>query len=81
MIYKVLRLFGNTLTVAEKHYLLNRDNLTQPVQMQLSQKEKTFSGFLFPYLKSTLNFEHLLKKITLIVDVFPEIPAPKNMVR
>ena len=48
--------------------------------MQLSQKEKTFSGFLFPYLKSTLNFEHLLKKITLIVDVFPEIPAPKNMV-
>ena len=33
---EILRMFVNTLTVDEKHYLLNRDNLTQPVQMQLS---------------------------------------------
>ena len=25
----------NTLTVDDKHYVLNRDNLTQPIQMQL----------------------------------------------
>ena len=25
-----------------KHYLLNGDNLTQPIQLQLSQKQKTF---------------------------------------
>ena len=62
VIHKILRLFVNTLIVDDKHYLLNRDNLTQPVQMQLSQKEKTFSEFLFPYLKSTLNFKHLPKK-------------------
>ena len=62
MTNKILTLFVNTLTVDDKHYLLNRDNLTQPVQMQLSQKEKTFSEFLFPYLKSTLNFKHLPKK-------------------
>ena len=43
MIYKILRLFVNTLTADDKHYLLNRDNLTQPIQMQLSQKQKTFS--------------------------------------
>ena len=42
-----LRLFLNTLTVNDKHYLLNRDNLTQPIQIQLSQKQKTFSQFFF----------------------------------
>ena len=62
MIQKILTLFVHRLTVDEKQYLLNRDNLTQPVQMQLSQKEKTFSEFLFQYLKSTLNFKHLPKK-------------------
>ena len=62
MIHKVLRLFVNTLTVDEKHYLLNRDNLTQPIQMQLYQKQKTFSEFFFAFLKSILNFKHLPKK-------------------
>ena len=74
-------MFVNTLTVDDKHYLLNRDNLTQPIQMQLSKKEKTFSQFFFAYLKSILNYKHLPKKqMTLIADVFPEIPAPKNIV-
>ena len=56
---KILRLFGNTLTVDEKHYLLNRDNLTQAIQMELSQKQKTFSEFLFVFSKSMLNFKDL----------------------
>ena len=62
MIYKILRLFVNALTGDDKHYLLNRDNLTQPIQMQLSQKQKTFSEFFFAFLKSILNFKHLAKK-------------------
>ena len=62
MIHKILRLFFNTLTVDEKHYLLNRDNLTQPIQIQLSQKQKIFSEFFFAFLKSILNFKHLPKK-------------------
>ena len=62
MIHKILRLFVNTLTVDDKHYLLNRDNLTQPIQMQLSEKQKTFSQFVFAFLKSILNFKHLPKK-------------------
>ena len=81
MINKILRLFVNTLTVDEKHYLLERDNLTKPSGIQLYQKQKTFSVFFFEFLKSILNFEHLPKKITLIPYVFPERPAPKNMVR
>ena len=62
MIHKILRLFANTLTVNDKHYLLNRENLPQPIQMQLSEKQKTFSEFFFAFLKSILNFKHLPKK-------------------
>ena len=62
VIHKILRLFFNTLTVDEKHYLLNRDNLTEPIQIQLSQKQKILSEFFFAFLKSILNFKHLPKK-------------------
>ena len=50
------------MTVDEKHYLLNRDNLTQPFQMELYEKQKTFTEFFFAFLKSILNFKHLRKK-------------------
>ena len=40
----------NTLTVDEKHYLLNKQNLKEPIQIQLSRKQKTFSEFFFPFL-------------------------------
>ena len=63
MIYKVLRLFSNTLTVNDKHYMLNRENLRQPIQMQLSEKQKTFSQFFFfAFLKSIFDFKHLQTK-------------------
>ena len=62
MIHKILRLFFKTLTVNEKHDLLNRDNLRQPIHLQLSQKQKTFSELFFSFLKSSLNFKHLAKK-------------------
>ena len=81
MIHKFLRLFVKTLTVDEKHYLLNRDNLKQRIQIQLSRKQKIFSEFFFAFLKSILNFKHLATKDDLIADVFKEIPAHKNMVR
>ena len=53
---KILRLFVNTLTTDDKYSLLNRDNLSQHIQILLSQKENSFSQFLFTYLKSALNF-------------------------
>ena len=62
VIHKILSLFVNTLTVNDKHYVLNRDNFTQPIQMELSEKEKTFSQFFFAFLKSMLNFKYLAKK-------------------
>ena len=62
MIHKILRLFVNTLTVNEKHYLFTRDNLTQTIQIQLSQKRKTFFEFFLAFLKSILIFKHWPKK-------------------
>ena len=63
MIREFLKLFVKTLTVDDNRYLLNRDNLTQPIQIQLSQKQKTFGAFFFfAFLKSILNFQHLSKK-------------------
>ena len=62
MIHKILRLFVDTLTVDDKHYLLKRDNLMQPIQIKLSRKENTFSELFFAFLKSILNFKHLPKK-------------------
>ena len=61
VIHKIHRLFVNILTADEKHYLLNRDILAEPIQMQLCQKEKTFFDFFFAFLKSILNFKHLPK--------------------
>ena len=80
VIHKILRLFANTLIVDDKHYLLNRDNLTQPIQMQLYQEQKIFSVLFLAFLKSILNFKHLLKNDALIADVFGQIRVPKNMV-
>ena len=54
--------FVNTLTADDKHSLLNRDNLTELIHTQLSQKLKTFSQFFFAFSKSTLNFKHFQKK-------------------
>ena len=58
----MLRLFVNTLTPDGKYPLLNRDKLTQPLQILLCQKQKTFSQSFSQFLKSTLNFEQMQKK-------------------
>ena len=51
-------MFVNTLTADDKYSLLNRDNLTQPIQTELSKKLRAFSELLLGFWKSTLNFEH-----------------------
>ena len=59
---KFLRLLVKTLTDDEKYSLLYRENLTQPTQILLSQKRKTFSEFFSAFLKCTLNFAHFQKQ-------------------
>ena len=75
---KIWRLFPNTLSADGKYSLFNRDNLTQPIQMQLSQKQKNFSNFFSLFLKSSLNFEYFLKKDDLHSWCISEITDPEK---
>ena len=59
---KFLTLLVKTLTDDEKYSLLYRENLTQPIQILLSQKQNSFYHFFSAFLKSTLNFAYFQKK-------------------
>ena len=50
------------MSAVDKCSLSNRDNLMQPIHMQLSQKLKILSQFFPAFSKSRLNFEHFQKK-------------------
>ena len=43
------KLFSNTLSADGKYSLLNGDNLTQPIHMQVSQKQKNFLNFFLHF--------------------------------
>ena len=61
-ILQVLGLLVNALPADEKYPVLNRDNLTIPIQMQLYQKQKSFSKYFAEFLKSKSNFIFFRKK-------------------
>ena len=50
------------MTADERNSLQNRKTLRQPIQLQLSKKQKKFSEFFAAYLKCTSNFEHFEEK-------------------
>ena len=52
VICEILGLFFDTLPADEKDSLLNRDILTQPIQLQLSKNEKKISEFFSALFKS-----------------------------
>ena len=66
-ICKMLRLFVKTLTTDDKYSLLNRDNLTQPIQTQLSQKQNIF-----------LMFSHHFWNIVSIWNIFEKEDHPHS---
>ena len=55
VICKILRRFVNILSAVEKYSLPNRQYLTQPIRVQLSQKQKTFPWLFSAFSKSKLN--------------------------
>ena len=72
----------NLFTADDKYVLLNRGNLLQYFQMQLSQKQKMFCSLLvlhFQNLDSILNI--FKKEMTLIADVFLNLRTPKKVGR
>ena len=59
---EILRVFVNTLTADGKYPVQECQNLQLPIEMQLSEKRKSFSKFFVPFLESTSNFNHFEKK-------------------
>ena len=59
---EMLVVFVNTLIADGKYPVQDCENLQFPIQMQLSQKRKSFSEFVFPFLEFTSNFKHFEKK-------------------
>ena len=78
---KILELFVNRLTNDDKYSFLNRGNLLQHFQMQLSQKRKNFSDFFF-FFWHVRNLDSILKifkkNMTFIGDVFLNLGTPKK---
>ena len=50
------------MTAADKCFLPHREDIMEPIYMQLSQKLKTFSLFFLAFSKSRLNFDRFQKK-------------------
>ena len=61
LLCEMLGLFFNTLTVDGKYSLRNIESLLQPVQMQISKKQNTFSNFFPSFLNITFNFKYSFK--------------------
>ena len=59
---EILGVFVNILTCNAKYSVQDSDNLPLPIQMQLSEKRKTFSRLFVPFLESTSNFKRFQEK-------------------
>ena len=57
-----LRTFFKTLTANGKYSLLNKDNLTQRIQMQLSKKQNFIVNFSVDFWNLDFKIEHFEKK-------------------
>ena len=62
VICRILRLFVLALTFVGKYYLLITDNLTQPIQIQISQKEKNFFWISFGIFEIYIKFWKFYEK-------------------
>ena len=79
--WQILGLLVNTFAADEKYPVLNRDNLTIPIQTQLSEKQKTFSEFFLAFLRSRINLKHFETEDDLHRFCIFEITDSENVVR
>ena len=70
---EILEVFIDTLTAYGKYPVQDCENLPLPIQMQLSEKPKSFSEFLFNFwiLDQILNIWK--EKMIVIANVFPKL--------
>ena len=75
---QILGLLVNTLAADEKYPVLNRDNLTIPIQMQLSLTQNTFFYFWLQFWNVDWILNILKQKMTLRDFVFPNLRTRKT---
>ena len=62
MICQILEVFRKTLPGNDKYAVWGCENLCSPIKMQLSLNRKNFSDSFLPFLDSSSNFKHFVKK-------------------
>ena len=62
VLLETLGVFVNILTADEEYPVQDCEHLQLLIQMQLSEKRKTFSQFFVPFLESTPNFKRFERK-------------------
>ena len=71
-------MFANTLTADDKYSCRIMQNFLPQLQTLLSEKRKTFSGFLIPYLKCAWNLAHFEKIEECFILIISEIIVLKR---
>ena len=79
--FEILGHLFKILAADDDYPVLNRDNLTIPIQMNLSKKKKSFSEFLTAFTKSRLNFKYFEQKDDRHRFCTSDITDSENVVR
>ena len=74
-------MFINTLTADEKYSIPKKDNLTQPIQMQLSKKQNVFLNLFLDSSNLDQIFNILKKMMIIIAYIVPKLQTAKDVVR
>ena len=74
---EILGVFFNTLTSGDKYLVWDYEKLQFSIQMQLSQKQNSFSKFFVPFTESSSHYKDFRKKMIVISNVFPKLKTAK----
>ena len=82
MICWILGVFRKTLTANDENPVPGCENLSSPIEMQLSLKPTKIAESFVEFLESTSNFKHFeKKKIIVIATLFRKLQTVKDLVR
>ena len=81
VLVEILGVFVKTLTVDDKYRVLDWENLSLPIRMQLSVKRKTFCESFIDFLNLHQILNILKEKMIVIANLFPILQTVKNLIR
>ena len=81
VICEILGVSGETLTAKQKYPVWDFENLTSPIQMELSEERKHLVNFLFNFWNLHLILNILKKKMIFVANLFLILRTGKDLVR